>query len=174
MLVRISKVLGSDWLRSDSVRVGGVPATAAAADRYVTVADGEKLLLRVDVYSYGPDCFAFEDAIVWRNSVIVGFGSHVHAISLPSRSVATVPLESYFGHLYPAADYLLIASGTRLSRMEPDCSILWTSEELAVDGVVVHDPGPPIVRGDGEWDPPGGWQPFSVLAANGRRFPATT
>ena len=28
-------------------------------------------------------------------------------------------------------------------------------------------PEPPIVVGSGEWDPPGGWRPFSVFASNG-------
>jgi hypothetical protein len=81
----------------------------------------------------------------------------------------TVALEEYFGHVYPTADYLLLASCSRLFRMEPDRSILWKTELLGLDGVVVRESGPTLVRGDGEWDPPGGWRPFAVLAADGRR-----
>lgn len=60
----------------------------------------------------------------------------------------TVALGSYFGHLYPTADYLLLASGERLFRMEPDRSIRWRSDVLGIDGVVVGEAGPPLIRGD--------------------------
>ena len=168
LFARMSAVVETEWLSADSLRVGGVPAALGTPDLYVTVADDENPVLRVAVYAYGPDCFAFQDAIVWRGNLIIGFGSHVHAVSLADRSVVSIALESYFGHLYPTGDYLLVSSGARLFRMEPDRSILWASEPLGIDGVVVGEPGPTVVRGEGEWDPPGGWRPFAVFAADGR------
>jgi hypothetical protein len=120
LLARMSEVVEPEWLGVDSVRVGSVPASSGTPARYVTVAEDDKPILRIDVYAYGPDCFAFQDAIVWRENVIVGFGSHVHAISVADRSAITIALESYFGHVYPTRDYLLLASGDRLFRMEPD------------------------------------------------------
>ena len=44
--------------------------TAGTPDCYVTLAEDDKPVLRVDVYAYGPDCFAFQDAIVWRDNLI--------------------------------------------------------------------------------------------------------
>jgi len=163
----MSEVIDDDWLSMEPVRVGGVPAAVGTPACYVTVVDYDKPILRVDVYPYPPDCYPFQDAIVWRGNLIVGFGSYVHAISVADRSTVTIALDSYFGHLYPTRDYLLLASGEGLFRMEPDRSILWKNEDLGIDGVVVHDAGPPIVRGEGEWDPPGGWRPFAVMAADG-------
>jgi hypothetical protein len=168
LFARMSEVIDAEWSRVESVRVGRVPAAVGVPDGYVTVAEDDRPVLRVDVYAYGPDCFAFEDCIIWRDIVVVGFGSHVHAILVADRSAVTIALESYFGHLYPTRDYLLVASGERLFRLEPDRSILWQSECLGIDGVVVHEPGPKIVRGEGEWNPPGGWRPFAILAADGR------
>jgi hypothetical protein len=52
--------------------------------------------------------------------------------------------------------------------VEPDRSILSESEPLAIDGVVVHKPGPPVIRREGEWDARGGWKQFSVFAAKGK------
>jgi hypothetical protein len=126
-------------------------------------------LLQVDVFAFEGDCLVRRDAVVWMGCVLIGFGSYVHAISLEDHSVVTLELGAYYGYFYPTPGYLLIASGERLFRMEPDRSILWKSAVLAVDGVLVHDAGPPHVRGDGEWDPPGGWEPFSLDAADGRR-----
>ena len=155
-------------VRVEPVRVGRVPAVVGTPECYVTVAEDDKPALRVDVYAYGPDCLAFQDAMVWRDNLIVGFGSHVHAISVADRSALTIDLESYFGHFYPTPTYLLLASGERLFRMEPDRSILWKSEPLGIDGVVVEEPGPAVVRGVCEWDPPGGWRPFAISATDGR------
>ena len=168
LAARISRVVEPDWLKLDPIRVGSAPATVGTPDRCVIVADDDNSILRVNVYAYGPDCFAFQDALIWRDNLIIGFGSHVHAVSLSDRSVVTVPLEEYFCHLYPTESYLLLASGSRLFRMEHDRSILWRSEPLGLDGVIVHEPGPTVIRGDGEWDPPGGWQPFAVMSADGK------
>jgi hypothetical protein len=164
---RVSEVIDDAWLRVEPVRVGGVARGVGTPDRYVTVSDGGDLILRVDVYAYPLDSFPFEAALVWRDNLVIGFGSHIHMVALATRAACTLELESYYGHLHPTPDYLLIASGDRLFRMEPDRSILWTTEVLAVDGVIVSDPGPPVIRGEAELDPPGGWQPFAVSAADG-------
>jgi hypothetical protein len=165
---KISKVIGDQWLRLDPICVGGFPRGLGAPDRYVTVADGGFPVLRVDVYAYPQDCFPFEDVLVWHDNVVIGFGSHAHVVAIANHESCTVALESYFGHLYPTPDYLLIASGERLFRMDPDRTILWTSDFLAIDGIVVDDAGPPMIRGQAEQDPPGGWEPFAVSATDGR------
>lgn len=172
-IARITKVIEPEWCRVAPVRAGGIPAGLDTPDCYVTVTSGDAKLLRIDVYAYGPDCFAFEDATVWRDFVVVGFGSHVHAVSIADRSVVTIPLEDYYGHMYPTADYLLVASGKHLFRVDSDRSLAWKSETLGIDGVIVSDPGPPTILGEGEWDPPGGWEPFRVLASTGKTAPAT-
>lgn len=168
LLVNMSEFIEGEWLTVECIRAGRVPTAGRTPDCYVTVTEDDNPVLRVDVFAYGPDSFAFQEAVLWQDNLIIGFGSYVHAVSLADHSVVTIALESYFGHLYPTAEYLLLASGTHLFRMELDRSILWQSELLGIDGVVVHEPGLLVVRGEGEWDPPGGWRPFAVLAANGK------
>jgi hypothetical protein len=163
----LSNSIDAVWLRLDPVRVGRVPVSLSTPDRYVTVTRDEQPVLRIDVYSYGPDCFAFEEAIGWRDLIVVGFGSHVHAIAIDDRSVATIELGSYFGRIYPNHDFMLLASGEHLFRLEPDRSVLWKSSDLGIDGIVVREVGPVVIRGEGEWDPPGGWKPFAISVADG-------
>jgi hypothetical protein len=169
--VSMGGVLPPEWAGIEPLVVGrAIPdgPSSSAPERFVTLADGGRLVLRVDVYKSGPQCCAFEDAILWRDNLIIGFGSWVHAIPVATRKAISFDVDPYFGHLYPTADYLLIASGVCLYRMEPDCSLLWESPRLGIDGVVVHEAGPQSVRGDGEWDPPGGWQPFLLSAHDGK------
>ena len=170
LVATITEVVDAEDLRLEPIRVGRVPPGRGTPDRYVSVTDGDVRLLRVDVYSFGPDCFAFQDAIIWQGNVVVGFGSHVHVIGMADRSSVTIELGSYYGHVSPTADYLLIASGERLFRLAADRSLVWTSDVLGIDGVVVHEAGADLIQGDGEWDPPGGWEPFTVSARDGKRL----
>lgn len=166
-LVRTSEAIDAAWLQVDPVRVGLVPSGLGTPDCHVTVGEDDHPILRVDIYAHHPGSFYFQEALVWCGNLIVGFESYVHAVSIANRSAISVDLDSYFGHLYPERDYLLLASGECLFRMEPDRSIRWKSAPVGIDGVLVHDAGPPIIRGEGEWDPPGGWRPFAVLASDG-------
>ena len=163
-----SNSLDPDWLCVEPVRVGRVPLSLPTPDRFVTFAEDGRPVLRVDVYSYDPDCFAFEEAIVWRALALIGFGSHVHAVSTDDRSVATFELGSYFGHIYPHRDFVLLASAEHLFRLQPDRSILWKSPPLGIDGVAVREIGSVDILGEGEWDAPGGWRPFAVSIADGK------
>jgi hypothetical protein len=86
------------------------------------------------------------------------------------KEIITFNLNNRFCHMYMGKDYLLVASDSHLYSFTPDGSLLWTSEELGIDGVVVNYFDHEIIKGDGEWDPPGGWQPFVVNANNGKKL----
>lgn len=167
LAAHLSTTIDEKTSRLEPVSVGRIRANLATSDCYVTVFDAGELILRVDVHASRPACFAFQETILWRDILLIGFGDEVHAVSLSDRSAHTVDLGAYFGHFYPITDYLLIASGERLFRMEPDRSIRWRSEPVGIDGVVVHEAGPTVVCGEGEWDPPGGWKPFVISAVDG-------
>jgi len=165
--VRMSGAIDDAWCRLEPVPVGRKSRAAGSPCRFVTVSDADRLLLRIDVHSDGPECRAFEQAIVWRGSVIFGYGERVHAVCMRDRSVVTFDTQPYFGALHATREYLLIASGSRLIRVEPNRTVRWTSGELGVDGVVVRDADAVAIHGDGEWDPPGGWRSFELRACDG-------
>ena len=168
-VAKITNSIDSAWSCLEPVRVGRVPKTLRTPERFVTITQHGEPAMRVDVYSYGPYSFSSEEAIVWRDTlVIVGFGSHVHAINIINSTVVTVELGSYFGHIYPSDNFVLLASAEHLFRLEPDRTVLWKSDDLAIDGVIVEEIGPNVIRGDGEWDPPGGWRPFAVSVVDGK------
>lgn len=169
--VTMSRSLDYDsiWLISKSVRVGSIPVGSGTPDRVVTVTDNGDPVLRVDVYSYGSDdSYAFEDATLWRGLVLIGFGNRVHAVAVEDRSVTTINLDSYFGSFHVHPDFVLIASGQSLYRLQPDRTLRWISRDLGIDGVLVHEITATAIHGEGEWDPPGGWQPFAVAIEDGK------
>lgn len=157
---RILTCVDEGVARLEPIRVGGVPSGLGTPDLYVVLFESEDPVARIDVYAVGSDCFAFEEAVLWHDVLVIGFGSHVHMISMQDSSVVTLELGSYFGHLSTTDDFLLVASGERLFRVERDRSVMWKSDVLGIDGVVVTEVTPATVRGKGEWDPPGGWRPL--------------
>ena len=155
------------WNALDTVRLGGGSVTSGKVpDRYVIV-EGDGIVRRFDLYPNGFESYAFEDAKIWRGLLLVGYGCHLYVFNLATHAVSEHHFDSYFGHLYVAPDYCLVASGCSLYRLGDDGEYLWASRGLALDGVVVNNVRDGVIYGDGEWDPPGGWRPFSVRLSDG-------
>lgn len=72
---KISRTADPEWLDVASAQAGRVPSGARTPHLYVTVMDDDEPVLRVDVHADESECFAVEDAIVWRGNVIIGFGN---------------------------------------------------------------------------------------------------
>lgn len=100
--------------------------------------------------------------------ILLGWGEHLEIIRPEARWATAIHLDGYFGSLYPAEGYVLVASAQRLIRLQPDGSVAWTSDPLGIDGVVVEEIVDGIIKGSGEWDPPGGWCPFRLAVDTGR------
>ena len=163
--------LDAPWTSMTPVRVGQVHLGVGTPATHVTVDHDGAPVLRVDVFESEPAAHAFQDALKWRDFVVIGFGSHVHLVSLTTRSSSSFALDGYFGHLYPIDDKLLVADAERLRCFDDDGSPIWTSVPLGLDGVLVHRVGAGVVEGEGEWDPPGGWRAFRLLLSSGQPLP---
>jgi hypothetical protein len=166
----LSTSIASPWSQMDALKVGGV--RRGPADLFVTIANQAQPLLRVDVYrSRQPECMAFQDAILWNERVFVGYGESVHIIDPAMRTGSQIVLSglaSYFEAFYAGREYLLVASGESLLRLADDGGLLWAAHHLGLDGVVVDSVESGVIRGQGEWDPPGGWKPYALRLDSGQ------
>lgn len=170
----ILTTLDPAWSEMVPIPLGRIPGGRDTPDCFVTVESNDGPALRVDLYRSSEECFAFQEACVWSGLVVLGWGNRVYLLDPPTRLVSSLNLGSYFGHLYPGEGWLLVASGERLFRVDRDGTLCWQSDVLGIDGVVVHQVIDGVVQGDGEWDPPGGWQPFQIDLSSGRQSPRTT
>ncbi|HYE72121.1 MAG TPA: hypothetical protein VEF04_02275 [Blastocatellia bacterium] len=157
------------WTSVKVLRVGCVPTTLRTPDIFVFVENDGAPFIRIDIYGDN-DCSAFEDVIVWREFVVIGFGSRVHMVNYQDQEASTVELDSYFGHFYPGEDWLIIASGNRLLLIGSIGSVIWKTQILGLDGVIVDSIEGNLINGQGEWDPPGGWRPFRVKLDTGEQI----
>ena len=166
--VSLQTTFAAPWTRMPPVRVGQTPTDLGTPDVYGLVQSEGEPLMRIDVYMSSPECFAFEEALVWSDFIIIGYGSHVYLISLANSHICTFSLEGYFGHFYPAKQFLLIASASHLHCVDTAGLLQWTSECLGIDGVMVDEITEDFITGQGEWNPPGGWKPFEVNVQTGK------
>jgi hypothetical protein len=156
------------WTGMAPVRVGPVPPGVPTPSAFVCVEEDERPVLRVDVYGRAAENSAFCEAIVWREYLAVGIGDAVHLVGLSGAPVRTFSLGRYFGHLYPADPHLLAASAERLYCIDADAGLLWTSDVLGIDGVVVDRIDADWIEGQGDWDPPDGWRRFRIRRDTGQ------
>lgn len=147
------------------------------------VASGRDATLRVVVLRDDALALSIEiqdehGGMPWRDARIVGellmIGGlhHAHAIALsdPPRLSASVRMSGYFccfhvpEELDGSADaFDVLAVGcSEVVRFGPSGDVVWVVSNLAVDGIVLHRVVNGRIRGEAEWDPPGGWEPFEL------------
>ena len=161
--------VGSVWLTLPPLRLGKVPPGAGTTDLFITIEDDRGPVLRVDLYADQAP-FVREEAIVWGERGFVGFGNSVYVIDPKAQAGSTIRLDSYFAGFYWAQEYLLAATGCSLMRLSPVGDVLWKAPDLGLDGVYVKKVDRGLVRGEGEWDPPGGLKPFVLRLESGKRI----
>jgi hypothetical protein len=157
------------WEDIKSVRVGCIPNGLGTPDAYVLIENDGAPLIRVDVHGYEKS-YAFEDVIVWREFAIIGFGYQVHLVDYQTQEIITFELDSYFRHFYFCDEWLIVASGYRLLLIGPTADVVWKTEYLGLDGVIIDTIEDNLIRGRGSWDPPGGWRMFQVRLDTGEKI----
>lgn len=154
----------------DPIRLGMRTDPLQAADIHVLVSDDTRPVLRADIYRSFSECLAFQEAIVWSNRVFAGYGESVYVIDPEQRTGTQLLLSGsagYFATFCAGADYLLVATGESVLRLSQHGTVTWCTDNLGLDGVVIHSVEDGIIRGEGEWDPPGGWRPFALRLDTG-------
>ncbi|MGE5139772.1 MAG: hypothetical protein ACM3JD_09935 [Rudaea sp.] len=164
----LSQTLETPWTELEPIRVGQVPPGLGTPDLYVT-APVEKATLRVDVYAdRSSESLSFKEAIIWADWLVIGFGHRLYLISLVTQLPITINLGSYFAHLYPQTELLLVATAERVYGIDRGGKVKWISPQLAIDGVIIQSIVGDVASGAGQWDPPGGWRPFRLHLHSGK------
>lgn len=154
-------------------RLGDIPSTLRTPDLYVLVSAAGVPRMRIDLYRGRGEYHCFQEAVIWKEFVVIGFAERLHLVDLQSGHRFEFKLESCFGSLWLGEMLLLAASAQRIFCIGSDATLRWRSRQLAIDGIVMQDPTDRVLRGSGEWDPPGGWRDFCLSLEDGTLLPAT-
>lgn len=174
--MKISFLGSDDSAFERSVLVGSTTSSEAISAR-VGVMVGERNFLRIDLAeTFEYTCF--QDARMLGNKAFIGFGERLFVVDVISEHVVLYQMAGYFGHLFDAQELeysgsdfsILASSASELLAFDQDGALLWKTEGLGIDGVIVHKAGSAGIEGDGEWDPPDGWEPFVLSSRTGERI----
>lgn len=176
MVVEVSTTVTPEWL-SDTPRiaVGRVPANGPTADRFIRVGDvsGNRWLL-IELFGVSAFDIVQGEVVRWGPWLIVMAGDQVGWISLVGYSnIAWRQLQSYGMSVHQTSALLLVVSGRGIDAYGRDMRQRWSNQNLGLDGVIISDVDQEagVIRGAGEWDPPGGWHDFAVSLESGDREP---
>ena len=135
--VEFRSTLDAPWIDMEPLLLGAVPSGRGTPDAYVTVGLNASPVLRIDLYRSSEQSYTFNDALGWSRFAVICWGHAIYFVELDTKQVTTLELNSYFGHAYPSEKFLLVASADRLFQVNRDGDLVWRSEPLGVDGVVV-------------------------------------
>jgi hypothetical protein len=142
------------------------------AEMFVLVDAGEKRIC-VEIRPDGPQAYPFRDAVIWKDLVVIGFGSALYVIGLQDLNCRVHDFTGYFGSLKCSDANCLVASDEGVLCLSADGTALWHQRGLAADGVLIQDVSDKVIRGEGQWDPPDGdWVPFRLDLETGRPLPS--
>lgn len=141
----------------------------------VGITDGDALLTRVDIVgSAGYSCF---QGLCAKNGLVyIGFGQYVFVVDVKLNRIWRYLLHGYFGHLYDSSDFenldgrfsVFATSASEVLAFSRTGDLLWKQSPLGIDGVIIQSVSAGRLDGEGEWDPPGGWRPFSLNKESGK------
>jgi hypothetical protein len=155
----------SPWTEVPSLSLG-----SGEIETYLLVSDSQRALrcVRLCREHNRDEAWFRSEAVAWRGRIAVGFGQRAYLVSPDEPSPRCVRLQRYFGDFHSGDDWLLIASGMDITRIDPSGNVVWRSEPVGIDGVIIERVSDGVIYGEGEWDPPGGWRKFGISLADGR------
>ena len=173
--VEIAEVIDSPWTAVSAMAVGSIPTGRGTPNLYALVREDGEPAFRIDVYgNRNSESYFRSEAVAWRNNVVIGFGWRVFFINALTRGAIEVDLDCYFESLRAGSEYLLVVFGTGILRLDPRGSVVWENSDLAIDGVAIQGIEGDLIRGVGEWDPPGDWRGFTISLTSGRSTGSST
>ncbi|MEB7584133.1 hypothetical protein NGC36_02430 [Serratia rubidaea] len=113
---------------------------------------------------------AFSGFLLNESHVATICGDHFHVFDMATYSFISHPLGDYVAHIYSVPDInsdrlhdrVMVATYCHVFLIDISEGILWKSSQCAIDGVIITSIENDTVLGQGEWDPPGGWESFKL------------
>ncbi|MCC8367966.1 hypothetical protein J8V57_17135 [Xenorhabdus sp. PB61.4] len=146
----------------------------------VSIYKDDQLFLILNVYTeIDKDGFlceqCFKQILIGEQKIAILHGRHVHLFDIETHRIKSIFLNDYVGHLYSVpnirsetlSDDFLVTSFCYTFLINIHTGIIWRSKRCAIDGVLIHDIEDNVIYGSGEWDPPGGWEDFTLSLKDG-------
>jgi len=134
---------------------------------YLLHSENEEL---IDVYEirYEYHISPFKQTLIVDNVLAVGYEKHFYLFDIFQREVLLlIHMKGYFGHLYFSQTDFYVTDAECVYRLDKTGKIIWQTDNLGHDGVIIEEMDALSIVGSGEWDPPGGWLKFMLDKTTG-------
>jgi outer membrane protein assembly factor BamB len=112
----------------------------------------------------------FKQAMVIGNNIAIGHEEHFYLFNLTENTnIIKLKLSGYFGNFYVNENLLYVTGANDLYCLDQIGIIKWQTKNLGIDGVIINDFTESDIYGNGEWDPPGGWEEFILDIKTGTK-----
>lgn len=120
----------------------------------------------------GPRCGwnPFDTAYIFQNHLCIGSGETVYFLSIETGELRKIGVSMYFGCFCEDGDRLYVASESRLYCFSCTCELIWTSESIAVDGIIINGIKDHYIELSCEREPPGGWTDCVLSKDDGKEI----
>lgn len=122
------------------------------------------LIIKISNNTWNP----FNTECLFKQFFCIGNGDEVYLINLHTKETKTILCDMYFGYFYIYNNKLYITSNDRLFCFNHNCDMLWQTEKIAIDGVIVNGFSEKSLLVSCETDPPGGWIQYQISIFNGK------
>lgn len=136
---------------------------------HVIIYQDDQPFLRIEILVGAKNEYYFrEEIIFWHDFVAIGLGEHAYIIHLENLDTEIIELGEYFSEFYKTNDLFLVLSGRHIYAVNEAGKSDWVARDVGIDGVVIDKIDGQYIYGQGEFDPPGGWKPFTVDLKTGK------
>ncbi|MBN2533332.1 MAG: hypothetical protein JXB88_10590 [Spirochaetales bacterium] len=156
----------------DNYILGPRPDTKPTPDCYAILYNNDTPVRRFDLYD--DDFYDFKKLYhITGKWIIICFGNHVHWFNLVTTSIISHKLSLsgsffYFCEILEYKNNILIATDEKLYNYDSNSNLIWKSESISVDGVIINDIKNNYIYCSCEMDPPGGWVEKKINIENGK------
>ena len=115
----------------------------------------------------------FSDTVFFHDYFVIGnYDEGIYVIRMCDMNVIHKKISGYFGHFRIIDDCLYVSGMNNITAFDACMNEKWTSEDIAVDGALLHE-----IEGDSivvscEMDPPGGWVDKRIRLSDGKLVPS--
>ena len=105
----------------------------------------------------------FKQCEIINDIVLIGYGNRFSIFDLTDKKIkADLLFEGYFGSFKVDNGEILIATDSELLNLNFRGDKNWKTDNLGIDGVLISKITETEIIGNGEWNPPGGWESFKL------------
>lgn len=130
---------------------------------YINKYDSPYLAIEIAPQTWNP----FNTECFFHHYFCIGNGKEVYFVNLYTQEMNVLSCDMYFGYFYKNKNKLYVASNSQLFCFSSNCQLLWESEKIAIDGVIVNEFLSDCIIVSCEIDPPNHWIEYQLSIYTG-------